>query len=415
VFKLCLFDLDETLVRTDDLEEVRLACKNNAERKTVAAVKQALPHRRDRHIYDGELLEKIREKHPEMKLGVFTRSPRSYAEAVLDWAYPGFEWDILVAYEDVRARKPHGDGIDLAMKKFGIDEFEEVVLVGDNDIDIRAAYNCGCVAVLDKSAWPYRNRTEHWRALSLVPDAIIDSPSDVLRVLKKPYKFAPELERLLAGEKEVVGMVRFDRLSHFVPKEFGGGNKPFYVYVCGRSFTTHESVKYRHDWHALTNSIRDSKNAEQLPKEWVEAIRNFITDQYITLFDPIDLVVTVVPHRPERKARLEGLLKQLKDSIAKRPLEDINLSVAPDLLAYKDGVKSQHNDHLNQLQRFENVRDHLIVKEPQLVAGAPALLVLDDVVTSGASLFYAMKYLKERGAAEVKCLAMGQAIGNVLP
>lgn len=414
MFKLCLFDLDETLVRTDDLEDVRLACKNNAERKNVKAVKQALAGRPGRHIYDIELLEGIREKHPEMKLGVFTRSPRSYAETVLDWAYPGFEWDILVAYEDVRPTKPHGDGIDLAMNKFGIDQLDEVVLIGDNDVDIRAAYNCGCVAILDKSAWPYKYRTEHWRALALVPDAIVGSSSDILQVLGNPYRFAPDLERLLAGEKEVVGAARFDRLSHFVPREIGGDNKPFYVYVCGRSFTTHDSVKYRRQWHAPTESIMDSKDADKLPKEWVEAIRNFIAQHYVALFVAVNLVVTVVPHRPERKARLEGLLKQLQDSIAKKPLEGINVAVAPDLLAYKGGVKSQHNDHLNQVQRFENVRDHLFVKQPQLVAGGQAVLVLDDVVTSGASLIYATKYLKDRDVVDVKCLAMGQAIGNVL-
>lgn len=410
MFKLCLFDLDETLVRTDDLEEVRLACKNNAEQKNVKAVKQALSHRRDRHIYDGKLLKSICDEHPEMKLGVFTRSPRSYAETLLDWAYPGFEWDILVAYEDVRPTKPHGDGIDLAMKKFNIDDLDEIVLIGDNDIDVRAAYNCGCVAVLDKSAWPYKYRPEHWRALGLVPDAIIDSPIDVLQLLAKPYQFAPDLERLLAGEKDVAGTVRFDRLSHFVP----GDRKPFYVYVCGRSFTTHESVKYRRQWHALTESIMESKDADKLPKEWLEAIRNFISQHYVAFFAEVNLVVTVVPHRPERKARLEGLLKQLIDSTAKKPLKGINVTVAPDLLAYRDGVKSQHNDHLNQVQRFENVRDHLFVKQPQLVAGGQAVLVLDDVVTSGASLFYATKYLKERGVTDVKCLAMGQAIGNVL-
>ena len=118
MFKICMFDLDDTLVRTDDLKDVREACKNNEGRESLKAVKVALTERQGRHIYSLELLRNIRKKYPELKLGIFTRSPRSYANTVLAWAYPTFAWDIVVAYEDVRPTKPYGDGIDLAMGAF---------------------------------------------------------------------------------------------------------------------------------------------------------------------------------------------------------------------------------------------------------------------------------------------------------
>jgi predicted amidophosphoribosyltransferase len=90
------------------------------------------------------------------------------------------------------------------------------------------------------------------------------------------------------------------------------------------------------------------------------------------------------------------------------------VSVAPDLLAYKDGVKSQHGDLLNQHDRFVNVRDHLYVKTPKLIQPGLNILVLDDVCTTGASLIYATKYLRDAGAADVKCLAVAKNIGDVL-
>lgn len=95
MFKICLFDRDNTLVRTEDLKNVREACKNHGDTKTVRAVRAALNGRRNRHLYGREALRNIRREYPEMKLGVFTRSPRIYADTVLAWAYPGFPWDIV--------------------------------------------------------------------------------------------------------------------------------------------------------------------------------------------------------------------------------------------------------------------------------------------------------------------------------
>ena len=414
MFKICLFDLDDTLVRTDDLKDAREACKNNAEAGNLKAVKAGLEAYAGRHIYSPELLRKIRKNCPKLKLGVFTRSPRSYVKTVLAWAYPGFAWDIVISYEDVDRTKPHGEGIDQAMKEFGVSNLTEVMLVGDADVDIRSAYNCGCIAVLDKSAWPKMKRWEHWKALELVADAIIDAPDDLLAFLAKPDTFLPELERLLEGEADRAVGPRFDKLGHFVPRELGGDKTSYPVYVCGRSFTNYESLKYRRKWHELTQSIEDHKEADEFSEHWVDAIRSFIAAEFRTFFAPSNVIVTAVPHRPGRKARLEVLLGQLQQSLAEKPIKRCNLTVAPGLLGFKDGVKSQHNDHLNNHQRFENVRDHLEVRSPGLLKGGKSVLVLDDVVTTGASLIYATNYLREAGAGAVTCLAIAKSISDVI-
>lgn len=414
MFKICLFDLDDTLVRTDDLEEVRLACKRNEDPVNIKAVNVALRSRPDRQIYSQALLEKIRKAYPKLKLGIFTRSPRSYATTVLAAMHPGFVWDIVVAYEDVRRTKPHGDGIDLAMEKFGVKYLSEVILVGDSDSDVRAAYNCGCMVVIDRSAWPGKRRWEHWGALEKVPDAIIGSPDDLIRVLAKPNSFAPELERLLSKEENRDAGARFDKINHFVPRTIGGDSTPYPIHVCGRSFTHYDSLQYRRGWHELTQSIADHKDASTFSETWIAAIRSFIFVECRSMWGASDVLVTVVPHRPERKARLETLLAELGASVANDPIAKCQVAVAPGLLAFKDGVMSQHNDHLNQEQRFENVRDHLYVASPRLLMKGASVLVLDDVVTTGASLIYAVDRLKAAGAGNVKCLAIAKSIGDVL-
>lgn len=415
MFDLCMFDLDDTLVRTDDMTAVREACKNSVDPDRVQAVQAQLPTRANRHIYGSGLLQQIRKAHPNLKLGVFTRAPRSYAETVLAWAYPGFIWDVVVAYEDVERTKPYGDGIGLAMDKFGFRHLSRVMMVGDNVADVRAAYNCGCLVTLDKSAWPSDWPPEAFWALEKVPDATINTPDQLLDVLTESERHLPELERLMAGAS-TPSITRFDKINHFMPKELGRDDW-YPVFVCGRFFASHESLSERRKWHRLTKSVVGHKEADLFPNEWIRAIRNFITKECSpTLWAPVvKILVSVVPHRPGREPRLERLLHQLQKSISESPLPKREVFVAPDLFAYKEGVKSQHKDVDSRVDRFKNVRDHLFVRRPDLIKPGVCNIIIDDVCTTGASLIYATKYLRGEGATNVKCLALAKNVGDVLP
>jgi phosphoglycolate phosphatase-like HAD superfamily hydrolase len=414
MFKLCLFDLDDTLVRTDDLQVIREAGKEDSTQAYKERLHQSLEKRGDRHIYSPELLKKIRATFPDLKLGVFTRSPRNYALIVLGWAYPDFRWDIVVAYGDVGRTKPYGDGIDEAMSKFGILHVKYLpvtMLVGDNSADIRSAYNCGCVALLDKGAWPSPRRTEHWRALELVPDAMIESPDQLLEVLANPSGFLPELERALVGDAPHNGEARFDRIGHFFPGSAGGDDKPRQIHVCGRLFANYKSLRFRKGWHALTESIEANKQSDVFPEEWIATVRTFIAAQYRPFSS---VAVSVIPHRPDRKPRLENFLAQLQASLKAKPIPYRKIAVYPELLAYKEGVRSNHGEFLNRDERFANVRDFLFVKQSEVATSGTAVLIIDDVVTTGASLIYAQKYLMDAGARDVRCLAIAKNVGDVL-
>lgn len=417
MFRLCLFDLDNTLVSTDDVEELRLASK----KPTVALLKQitsALDADEDRVIYSRELLEQLRTDFPELMLGVFTRAPRRYAETVLEWAYPDFEWDILVSYDDVKQTKPYGDGIDLAMAELGVEYFNEVIVVGDNDADIRSAYHCGCLVALDKTDWPDKLKPEHWRAMERIPDAIIDKPELLVEVLNSYERFLPELERLLENGDKPLGIgYRFDKIGHFIPRDIGGDTTSYPIYACGRSFANYMSLRYRQMWHDLTESIGENKDADSFPEAWIVAVRHFIESELAVLsrFKKTKVVLTVVPHRPGRKPRLETLLAELDEHFKDAPIKQMSVTTAPGLLAYKEGVKSNHGEHLGAKERFENVRDHLFVAQPKTIVADAIYIIIDDVVTTGASLIYASQYLKDSGAKEVKRLAFAKNISEVLP
>jgi len=411
VFDLCLFDLDDTLVRTSDLDEVRRAGKNDNSAGYLARLTSELGKVAPRLIYSESLLDEIRAANPGMRLGVFTRSPRSYASLVLEKAYPNTQWDVLIAYEDVQWTKPKGHGVHAAMKQLKISDPARVVLVGDNDVDVCAAYHAGCAIVVDRSAWPYTNTRDHWDALGHVPDAFINKPRDLLDVLESPERHLPELERLLAGAP-AGPTVRFDEIGHFKPWGFEAPRGPVRISVCGRSFSNHKSVGWRRKGHALTAAIEDNKESTEFPDEWVEAVLTFAKKRYPLLLWTGTLVITVIPHRPGREPRLEHFLKQLSDAVASsRRLR--NVVVEPELLAFKDGVRSQHGDMLGQTERFVNVRDHLYVNRPDLVNSKAHYLVIDDVTTTGASLIYAHEYLLAAGAQHVACLSITKNIGDL--
>lgn len=417
MFRLCLFDLDNTLVSTDDLEELRLASKKPTE-VLLKQITAALETDEDRVIYSRELLEKIRADFPELMLGVFTRAPRRYAETVLEWAYPDFEWDILVSYDDAKRTKPYGDGIDHAMAELELEYLNEVIVVGDNDVDIRSAYHCGCFVALDKSDWPGRLKAEHWRALERMPDAIINKPELLVDVLNSYERFLPELERLLVeGDNPFDIGYRFDKIGHFIPRDIGGDTTSYPIYACGRTFANYKSLKFRQKWHELTESIGENKEADSFPEAWIVAVRHFIESELevLSLFKKIKVIITVVPHRPGRKPRLETLLAELDAHFKDDPIKRISVTTAPGLLAYKEGVKSNHGEHLGAKERFENVREHLFVAQPKTIVADAIYIVIDDVVTTGASLIYAAKYLKDSGANQVKRLAFAKNVSEILP
>lgn len=415
MFNLCLFDLDQTLVETDDMTAVREAGKNRNDDEYKAKVEAAYKLQNDRPYYSEKLISKIRAEFPNMKIGIFTRSPRSYATTVLKLAYPSTTWDTVIAYEDVKRTKPYGEGIDKAMWACGQSRIDKVVLVGDGDNDVRAAYNAGCVMVLDTTSWPFSHTPDNWRALGHMPDATISDPQQLIGVLKDYRANLPELERLLSGTAGMAGMARFDRIGKFIPTELGGNKTVYPVFTCGRSFSGYASLKWRRQWHKLTESIHVQKNADDFPKEWVQAVRAFI-DQKFSVLQMMGggLVVTVIPHRPGRKPRLEKFLEQLEKSYAKTPAAGkIKFSFVPKLLSYKDGVRSNSNDKLGQIDRFKNIRDHLEVTDKQAAKGAQ-ILVIDDVSTTGSSLIYAKKYLLEAGANEVTLFSIAMNISNVV-
>lgn len=407
MIELLLFDLDGTLLRTDDLEGFR--GENGFGQKSSdwhQQLNNAFDQRKDRVHYTAQHLAELAQGR---RLGVFTRSPRSYAYTLLNKAYPGFPWSIVIAHEDVSKTKPHPEGVWLAMNKCGVDHPGKVALVGDEKSDVLAAYQAGCWAFLDTGGWDPAGKTkQNYWTLERVPDMVLSGPNDLIGKIHNPVELLPELER--AGQSSLKNYPpRFDVWKHISPPGIKVREGEF-ISVMGRIFSNYDELKYRSAWHQLTREIAENKDAVKFPDHWVETVRTFIGISWPVL-NGRDTVVTVVPFKPGRSQRLESFLSQVAASHVQSPISlQANISFVPDVMSYNVGAKSHNKEHLDKVSRFENVRDYLQVKKPSSVA-RKHVIVIDDVVTSGASLIYASKYMKAAGAYSVTCVALAHAIG----
>ncbi|MFC7459213.1 HAD hydrolase-like protein [Hydrogenophaga defluvii] len=408
--ELCLFDLDNTLLRTSDLEPFR--GRDNVG-VTSAVYTQKLreaafgPNASKRHLYTAEQLIALRTRFPGMRWGVFTRSPRHYANTLLDFGYPEIKWDIVIGYEDVRNTKPHPDGIWIAARETDVDSVDKIALIGDEKVDVVCAFRAGCWSFIDQTTWEPRT-SEHWWALERVPDALFRGADELANLLEAPLLGAPELEYLLANEELDGRRQRIDQINHFFPRFLGGGYVP--IKIMGRLFGDHVDIQHRRNSHLLTQQIHALKEAATFPEIWVKAIQRFLNAETRA---GGEVLVTVIPFKPGRKPRLESLLAQVEKSY--RPPEisfrrPATVEFLADVLAFRNGAVSSHGHHLNADERFANVGENLYVKRPLDIKGKH-VIVIDDVVTSGATLLWANRYLIQAGAKRVSCMSLSKAIG----
>lgn len=414
-FDLLIFDLDNTLLKTDALARFRghqflgeQPDAYHAELLDAAALGVA-------YIYPPDFLTHLRNAYPALKLAVFTRSPRAYVNSLLAGFYPTVVWDHVVAFEDVEQTKPEPHGILAIAAAVGVTDGEKVVVVGDDKTDVQAAYRTAVWAVTEETTWPTPLPFEQQHIVGRVPDGRVQGPADLLAFLQTPWDRVPLLEAWAHSPegRPANAHRRIDSLQHFdksgVPKD--QRRKSMWINWLGRRFRDDHADQFRRAWHPLTHEIEAHKDAEAFPAHWIAALRQAICDraQYAR---GRSLVVTVIPAKPGRVPRLEHLLAQLAASIAGDALDAPRaLQFEPRVLSYRDGVKSNHGEHLGVAERFVNIRDHLVVNDPGWVKGK-SFLVIDDVVTTGATLFYAHHYLLDNGAASVQSLSLAKAVST---
>ena len=405
-FSLCLFDLDDTLVRSSDLSDLREeGLRNHTEN-----YRQAVRHHFadcQRTLISQERLYGLFILFPHLRFGIVSKAPRFWVQTVAEVCWPDFQWDVVIGNEDVFRVKPSPEGLIRAAQQLDI-SVDNTLYVGDSEDDIRAAYAAGMYAVLLTKTWqPWPNLSkENWRAANLFADAVIKKAESLTAVLEHPNRRLPTLEQYLAEEE---ADLRFLRCNKFPPYGYTLDHTPIQVYGLGRYFSAANSLLDKRRCHLLTQSILENKESTTFPAAWVKAVAAFVNHK--TNSDA-EVVLTTIPARPGRVDRMACFLRQIEQTASfagNRPIRFV-----PNLLGYREGVRSNHRDRLSAVERFENIRRSLFVSHPECLTDHPHVIVLDDVATTGATFYYADQYLRQAGAGEVTPLALSLNISDVL-
>jgi phosphoglycolate phosphatase-like HAD superfamily hydrolase len=372
-----LIDLDNTLCATDHLRTIRGSGNLGGLR----------PHLDRLEPYRG-IRDALRALGGQIPLGVVSRTHRWYVEAVLERLFPEIAWGAVVSYDDVPRQKPYPDGLELALDQMGLQEGARVAYLGDSRSDIEAAYHADILAVLARWEEGHPLRAAEW----MVPDAVLRDPGELLDYAANPDSYLPILEARIAKQPGGSRRVLTERTERGVP---------FSIDVLGRYFGNKGPTLHLHDTHLLSRWLeRKDEPGRFLQRRFVEAVSEVVAE--VIAEHRVNLV-TVIPGKVGRTPRMEQLLgavaAQLQGGV------DAGVEFVPDLLAFAPGATAIK--YLGQQKRREEVERSL------RLAGQCAgrrVLVMDDVVTSGASLGVARGLLVRGRALYVRGLAVAKTI-----
>lgn len=121
-------------------------------------------------------------------------------------------------------------------------------------------------------------------------------------------------------------------------------------------------------------------------------------------FDSLDVIIPIPLSRARLKERLFNQSYQWAQEVGR----SLKTPVAPLCLKRQDGFET-HQAHLTRKERFERIRGAFIVdgSGQKKILGKKCLLV-DDVITTGATMMEAARVLKKAGAAEVSFLTLAR-------
>ena len=127
--------------------------------------------------YDGmdKVLAYLSEHN--VKTAVHSNKPHDYVPQILKNLYPEHSFDIAWGHRDCYERKPSAQALLAMMQQLNVTK-DEVIYVGDSDVDVKTAHNAG-VKVCGVS-WGFRGKAELESANA---DFIAEDADELLKIL----------------------------------------------------------------------------------------------------------------------------------------------------------------------------------------------------------------------------------------
>ncbi len=140
-------------------------------------------------------------------------------------------------------------------------------------------------------------------------------------------------------------------------------------------------------------------NGKDYLKKPLGSIMNTFIREYQLPIEHLDFIIPVPLHKSRQREREFNQARLLGQEVA----DEFNKNLLGDILIRNKATKTQ--TELTQEERRRNVEESFLVTQPELIKDSN-LLLLDDVLTTGATSNEAAKSLKNAGAKTVLLLTL---------
>ena len=375
--KAVIFDLDMTLVDSSRLELARDAAAKNPD--LWPRIYQRLDEIRPFVALKGPSADQIPAalRARGVKVAVVTRSPTWYATRVLERF--GIEHDTLVSYNDVLAQKPSPEPFNLALSRLGVGP-NECLSIGDDPDDAQAAYHARIpsIGALWRFAPDYNDPRlkDFWRAS---PERAILLPSMLLRPdLLEGCRYVGEAILEGSSYHQQVGRRLFWR-------DPATGDR----FEClGRYFQGADPRGFRSHWSQL---IIKGKNDHAAEAGFAPALASFLNG-----YDWKPNTIMPIPPKPGQASRFGELLSAVLPMLETPCMAQVDgLVCLREIPGYKD---------LDHDARERAIRGSIGTRYRW---DGKRVVVVDDVMSSGATARESSRILRAAGAEDVRIVALG--------
>jgi hypothetical protein len=308
-----------------------------------------------------------------LPVAVLTDSPRWYAESLL--AAFGIRYDALLSGSDGYAPEPDPSALRALAVTLGV-PIERCAMVGGDDADIGAARSAGALSIgVAWSGCPPRSWRRQW------PDIAICRPDRLVEVLRCPAGGFPCAEAMLKGARP---NWHWGSLLRLEDKLFGAG----------RYYTRFDR---RHAADRLSRLIISAKRERRAAARVGELLAAAAGGQWSGA--DFDLVTSVPPKPGQTHDRFAPARAAVAEAIG----------VVGNGEILRQRVDDPGYKRLGARARAKRV----VGRFAAAALSGERVLLLDDVITSGAQVRECRHQLLARGASSVTILALGVTQGSL--